>query len=108
MPAEDCVSVRKAPESIDDDLVRDRIACPVLLAQASDEFDRKCLVLAILAMLERQVQKQALLLFHVDVEALPDGGSGKPAREGISREGTRRAAEQITRELIQDNHGGQQ
>ena len=51
--------MREAAESLDDLLVRDGISGPLCIAGPSDQLDRKC---ALLAVLERHVEKQPLLL----------------------------------------------
>ena len=113
-PADECaaeyrVPVRKPSKSIDDRLVRQCIAAPTL---ASPSFSNKAsgtrLILPILAVLERQVEK--LLRASVMSRSCPwlralspDSGPGRSC--GI---GTRRAAEQISGELIQHDDRGQQ
>lgn len=59
-------------------------------------------------MLEREVQKQALLLRESDIEAPIDRGSRKTARNGLGRKGPRRAAIQNSPELIEDDDGREQ
>ena len=54
--------MREAAESIDDLLVRDGISGPLCIADSSDQLDRKCLICALLDVLERHVEKQPLLL----------------------------------------------
>ena len=54
--------MREAAESIDDLLVRDGISGPLCIADSSDQLDRKCLICALLAVLERHGEKQPLLL----------------------------------------------
>jgi hypothetical protein len=59
-------------------------------------------------MLERQVKEQALLRRHGVVETLSDRTAGKPPRDWIGRIGAGRIAEEISRELVEHDHGGQQ
>lgn len=87
--------MRKAAELIDDRFVCDRITRPLLIAEARDQFDCKRLIFAILAVLERHIQKQPLLFIHAVVEALLDCDSGSLARDRIGRESTWRATEQV-------------
>ena len=63
-PAENLVAMRKATKSVNDHLVRHGGACPVLVAQSSDQIKRKRLILGVLAMLERKVKKKPLLFCH--------------------------------------------
>ena len=66
------------------------------------------LVVAIFAMLKRQIEKHTFLRRHADVEALREGGSGKSSRDGVGCKRTWTSAEQVPRELIQHYDGSQQ
>src|SRR6202050_578437 len=100
--------MREAAESIDDLLVRDRKSGPLCIADTCDQLDRKCLICALLAVLERHVEKQPLPLRQCRTPPLPDRASGQTARDGIGRESTGRATEQGACELIENDDGGQQ
>jgi hypothetical protein len=49
--------MRKTAKSIDDLFVRDGISGPLGVADPSDQLDRKCLICALLAVLEGKVKK---------------------------------------------------
>src|SRR2546423_5684541 len=100
--------MREAAESIDDLLVRDGKSGPLCIADTSDELNRECLICALLAVLERQVEKQPLLLRHGRIAPLTDRASGQAARDRIGRESTGRATEKGAWEMIGNDDGGQQ
>ena len=100
--------MREAAESIDDRLVRQRVARPVLVPQLTDEADRERLILTILAVLEGEVKKESYLRRHRGIESVVDGTPRKLARNGIGGEGARGASEHVARELIHDDHGREQ
>jgi len=87
--------MREPAESIDDLLVRDRKSGPLCIADTSDQLDRECLICALLAVLERQGEKQPLLLRQGRIAPLTDRASGQSARDRIGRESTGRATEQV-------------
>src|SRR2546423_13668092 len=99
--------MREAAESIDDLLVRDGKSGPLCIADTSDELNRECLICALLAVLERQVEKQPPLLRHGRIAPLTDRASGQTARDRIRRESTRRTTEQVGGGLIENHDGGQ-
>jgi hypothetical protein len=100
--------MRKAAEAIDDRLVRNCITRPFRIAQTRDQLDRMSLILAILTVLEWHVKKQPLRRCHTRIDPLADRGSGQAPRDGIGSERLRSAPEQVTGELIEYDHGGQQ
>lgn len=100
--------MRKAAEAIDDRLMSDCVTRPLPIAQARNQLDRISLILAILAVLEWHVQKQPLRLRQTSVGAPSDRRSGQTSRDGIGSERLRRTPEEVTGELIEDDHGGQQ
>src|SRR5580693_1762541 len=108
MPVEDGVPMRKAAEAIDDRLVLQGIVRPLRVAELREQLHRQRLIGAIFAMLERQVEEHALLRRHADVETLSDRLSGKSPRDWIGRIGAGRIAEEISRELIEHDDGGEQ
>ena len=100
--------MRETPETLDDPLVRHRVFCPFIVAELRKQPDRIRLVFAILAVFEWQVEKHALTVRHGCIEALTDGNSRQPASYRVGGIGSRRVTEQVARELIQDDDGGEQ
>src|SRR2546423_15573256 len=98
--------MREAAESIDDLLVRDGKSGPLCIADTSDQLNRECLICALLAVLERQVEKQPLLLRHGRIAPLTDRASGQAARDRIGPESTGRAPEPAAGEPIENQDGG--
>jgi hypothetical protein len=74
------------------------------ITEARHECDRTGLRLEILRMLERQIQKHALVLGQAGVESSDDGGLRYPERLWIGRKCARRVAEHIARHLIKHDH----
>src|SRR2546430_16262192 len=95
--------MREAAESIDDLLVRDGKSGPLCIADTSDQLNRECLICALLAVLERQVEKQPLLLRHGRIAPLTDRSSGQAARDKNGRRNNGPATEKGAWELIEND-----
>ena len=79
------------------------------LPRLRDQLDSKRLVLAILRCARTAGKESSRsCCLHGDVEALQRSRFGQSARNGVGRICARRTAEEISRELIQHNDGGQQ
>ena len=95
----------KTAKSFDDPPVRRCVACPHFVAKLLDHRLRQHLILAILAMLEGQIQEILFLpIFQLRLKALRDGGSRKPPRDGIGGKGPRIGPEEISRKLVQNDY----
>ena len=99
--------MRKAAEAIDDRLVRQRVARPPLVPQLPDQMNGERLILAILAVLEGEVDKELFVARHCDIESSVDGEAREPARDGVGGKGAWCAPEHVARKLIHYDHGGE-
>ena len=87
--------MREAAESIDDRLVRERVARPILVPQLTDQVDRKRLIFTLLAVFEGEVEKEPMLRRHRGIESVVDSTTRKLARNGIAGEGARGASKHV-------------
>src|SRR5690606_25537421 len=100
LAAEQGVAVREAAETPDDVAVLDRVAL-VERAEQPDQLDGALLIGEILGVLEGQVDEEPQILRDVPVEAGRNGTLCKAERERVRREHVRRAAQRVTRHLIE-------
>src|SRR5688572_10650845 len=91
----------KAAEATDDLPV---LARPLEIRIALEQPHCELLVLVRLAVLERQVDKRALVWRQALVPAALDDRARRFARERIGGKRARRAAEHVARELIEQDH----
>jgi hypothetical protein len=112
--AENDVTVRKPPEALNDLLVAQHVfhllegalagAAAMLLGPAPEQGDGAGLVLGILGMFERQVEEEAAVERGASIEAALDRGVGGGARPGVAGKGAQRAAMDVARELVEQQH----
>ena len=79
--------MREAAEAIDDHLVRHGVLVEVLVAELSEQPDRLLLVSGILAVLERQIDENALAIAHRLIEPVSDCRAREAECYWIGREG---------------------
>src|SRR5262249_61666324 len=101
------IAMREAAEAVDDRLVRLSPPGELGIAQRGHQRDAALLRLAVLGVLERQVEEHALVFREAGIEALGDGALSHPAGLIIGGEGARRIAEYVARHLIEHDDGGQ-
>src|SRR5690242_3447570 len=77
----------------------------IRVAEARNQLHRARLVYFVLAMLERQIEKEPPVLVEAFVEPLLDRTPGHLARELIRGERLSAAAKQVARKLIEDEDG---
>ena len=102
-PAERGVAVREAAEALDDLEMRQAVADIVrILAARAQEFETAILVVQVLAVLERQVEENALVeIGEFQVEVAIDRPGGDGAGGPVGREGAGGAAKEIARKLVE-------
>jgi len=98
--------MRKAPKSVNNCLVSFRPLLQLRITEARHQCDRASLPLAILCMLERQIQKHTLVLGQAEVKSSDDGSLCHGERLWIGGKCARRVAEHVARHLVQNDHGG--
>jgi hypothetical protein len=98
--------VREAAEAGDDPVVRDDGAERLLLRVGLDraeELDRALLVGERFRVLERDVEEPALDRGELPVEAARERSPGDLPRARVARERARRAAEEVSRQLVEED-----
>src|SRR3990167_1426425 len=107
LPPQRHIAPGKAPELVDQVLVQLRVTGPAGVAQAADQLHRHRLVPGVFAVLERQVQEQALPRRQGLVVAGIDGLAGQPPGNRVGGVGTWITAKQVARELVEHDDRGQ-
>jgi hypothetical protein len=111
-PAEDRVTVRKAAELLDDLNVRAPVApqgtATVGVARQSvEQSDRAALVAEILAVVKRHIEEQPPGRRNDLIETSFECSVGDGASRGVGRVGAWRAAKDVARDLVEQQHQGQ-
>ena len=107
--AEDFVAVRKAPEAFDDlDIVApvttQRTTAIGIARQGVEECQRAALVGDVLAVMKRHIEEQPPGRRDQLVEAALERPVGGGARRRVGRIGARRAAKDVARHLVEQQH----
>src|SRR6185503_6078248 len=105
--SEDCIAMRKAPESLDDVVVMVRIFQLLRLTQSGEDEQRTPLILHIFAVHERHVEEYAAVPVELLVKPLVDRPASDRPRQGIGRILLGSAAKHVARELVEQDYAGQ-
>jgi glutaryl-CoA dehydrogenase len=98
--------MRETAEAVNDRFVRHSVFYLLRVAEAAEEGDGASLHGRVLAVLERQIEKQFLVFRKASIETKGDGLAGQGQRLRVGGESARRAAEHIARKLIEGDHRG--
>src|SRR5262245_13726487 len=79
----------------------------VLLGPAPEQYHRPDLVLGAFAMLERQVEEGSAIERRAQIEPAVHGSTGGGTRTCIAGKGSQRAAVDVARKLVEQQHEGQ-
>src|SRR6516164_6447932 len=112
LPAKDFVAMRKAAKALDDLDIRSPVAAQStttigVARQSTEQRDRAVLVGEILAVVIWHVEKPPPHLRNQSVEPASERPVGRSARCGVARIGAWRAAEDVARDLVEQQHQGQ-